>query len=164
MKTDDKLVGQYLSGNYAQIQNIIRQADTKANIIIALIGVILSLFFNFFVSKNLLPMWQVLTVLSLFFISGGLALSTLFPRTSKKTGKFSLTYYKDAIYVDKNKTINMFFNKNSEKEILEDYIDNIKILSKILDKKFLKLKLSYTFFGLAIIIKVIFELLAWLQI
>lgn len=161
MKSDQRFIGTYLGNSYSQLQNLIGLADTKANIIIALIGVILSLFFNFFVSKSVLPMWQVTSIILLFFISGGFALSTLYPRIPKKTGKFSLTYFKDAIENDIKITSELFINKNVDNIIIEDLIRNIKTLSLIVDKKFTNLRYSYIFFGLAIIVKVIFELFSW---
>ena len=105
MKTDPRLVGQYLTNNYSQLQNIISRADTKANIVLGLIGAILSLFFNFSITQNNFSMWQVMIVLTLFFISGFFAFSTLYPRTSKKTNNFSLTYYRDAIDIDAKKLL-----------------------------------------------------------
>jgi len=161
MKTDPRLVGQYLTNNYSQLQNIISRADAKANIVLGLIGVILSLFFNFFITQSLLPMWQVSVILILFFISGFFAFSTLYPRTSKKTGKFSLTYFKDTIGIDTKKTTLLFTKTNAEEEIIVDLINNIKELSKIIDDKFKSLKLSYIFLAIAVLVKVIFELYHW---
>ncbi|HJO14770.1 MAG TPA: hypothetical protein QGG70_01855 [Candidatus Pacearchaeota archaeon] len=34
-RTDPKALGAYLGNNYSQLQGLIKQADTKANIIIA---------------------------------------------------------------------------------------------------------------------------------
>ena len=69
MKTEPRLVGNYLGSSYSELQNLIRAADTKANILIAIIGAILSLFFSFIMTENTAPLWQVIIVLSLFFIS-----------------------------------------------------------------------------------------------
>ncbi|MEK6871777.1 MAG: hypothetical protein AABX16_02640 [Nanoarchaeota archaeon] len=218
MKTESRLVSDYLSRSYSELQNMIRHADTKANIILVLIGVILSLFFNFFVSKNILPLWQIMIVLILFFISGFYALIALYPRTAQKNGKFSLLYYIDtqdsvekiasgvinkkshrtlaltshsqfhfiifyllsklncsqaagyflSLQMDddenrcKQRSIKPIWNnENREREILQDYIANIQTTSKIIDVKFKKLQISYAFFGLAIVLKVIFEAYSW---
>lgn len=161
MKTESRLVGNYLGGSYAELQNLIRAADTKANILIAIIGAILSLFFSFIITKNTAPVWQVISVLALFFISGGFALSTLYPRISKKSGKFSLIYYKDAININTKEATKDFINKNQEEKIIEDYINSIKSLSLIVNKKFIKLRIAYIIFGLAVILKIIFELYLW---
>lgn len=161
MKTDPRFVGQYLSNNYSQLQNIISRADAKANIVLGLIGVILSLFFNFFVTKELIPMWQIIVVLTLFFISGFFAFLTLYPRTGKKTNNFSLTYYKDAINIDTKKITTLFMKTDVEEIITEDLINNIKELSKIIDSKFNKLKFSYIFLALGMLVKVIFETYNW---
>ena len=157
MKTESKLVSDYLSKSYSELQNMIRLADTKANIIVVLIGVVLSLFFNFFVSKNLIPLWQIAIVLLLFFISGFYALVTLYPRLPKKVENPSLLYYMGAIE-SSPKIVSKFIDQNYEKEIVQDYIMNIQSVSKIIDVKFRKLRLSYIFFGLAIILKVVFEM------
>ena len=161
MKTEPRLVGNYLGGSYAELQNLIRAADTKANILIALIGVILSIFFNFVISKDLLPKWQVMIVIILFFISGAFAFFTLYPRVSKKTERPSLIYYKDAINIKTNETLSSFIKNNAEEAILEDYINNIKSLSLILNKKFQNLRIAYILFGLAIIIKIINQIYYW---
>jgi len=161
MKTDSSLVARYLASNHAELQKIIQLADTKANIIIVLIGVILSLFFNFFTAQSSINMFQIITVLSLFFLAGGLALMTLYPRVSKKSGKFSLIYYKDALNAKPEKVINDFIKNNNEEKIIEDYVNNIKALSLIIDKKFKKLRLAYILFGLAIVIKITFEIYFW---
>lgn len=164
MKTDPRLVGQYLTNNYSQLQNIISRADTKANIVLGLIGAILSLFFNFSITQNNFSMWQVMIVLTLFFISGFFAFSTLYPRTSKKTNNFSLTYYRDAIDIDAKKTTALFMKTDVEEKITQDLINNIKELSKIINNKFRNLRFSYIFLALAVLIKVIFELYYWFSL
>ena len=161
MKTDIGFVARYLASNYAELQNVIRMADTKANILLALIGVILSLFFSSFISKNPIPMWQVIIILTLFFISGALALSTLYPRFSKKSGKFSLIYYKDAVDVKSKDFIKDIIKNNNQEKLMEDYINNIKAISAIINKKFQRLRLAYILFGLAVVVKVTFELYTW---
>src|SRR3989338_3438242 len=87
MKTEVNLLQRSLASSIAELQRTIQMADTKANIILVLIGVILSLFFNFFVFKDIIPIWQVMTVLILFSIAGAFSLSTLYPRISKKLKK-----------------------------------------------------------------------------
>lgn len=161
MKTEPRFVGQYLTNNYSQLQNIINSADNKANIVLGLIGIILSLFFNFFVTRESIIMWQVIVVLALFFISGFFAFLTLYPRTGKKTNNFSLTYYKEAINIDTKKTTALFMKTDVEEKIIEDLVNNIKALSNIIDSKFKKLKFSYIFLAIGILVKVIFESYNW---
>ena len=103
-RTEPRALGLYLGSNYAQIQGLIKQADTKANIIIALIGAMLSLFFNIFMSEvNRLLLWQIIIIIGLMTLAGGFAISVIYPRVAKPTGKFSMTYFKDAKNVDVNK-------------------------------------------------------------
>jgi hypothetical protein len=162
MKTDAQLLQRHLSSSISELQRTIQMADTKANIVLVLIGVILSLFFNFFVSKNILPSWQIMTTIGLFFISGAFAISTLYPRVTKKSGKSSTVYYKDMIDMDPQRTARNFTQKNMEETIMEDYLASLQALSIIVDKKFMKLRLSYIFFSLGVILKVVFETAAWL--
>lgn len=157
MKTDSALVARHLASNYAVLQNMIKLADTKANIVIVLIGAILSLFFNILVTNSTFPIWQMGFILTLFFISGGFAISTLYPRGSKKSGNHSLIYYKDAMDIDIEKATRKIIDENSEESIVKDYLTNIKALSGILNKKFNKLRMAYIFFSLAVVIKIILE-------
>ncbi len=161
--TEPRVLVTYLSSNYSQLQGLIKHADTKANIMIALIGGILSVFFNFFMlESNKLPIWQILIVLGLLLISGTFAIITLYPRTPKATGNFSLIYFKDAQEVDVDKWTKKFLKSNQEEIITKDMITNIKNISKILDRKFTTLRVSYMLFGLSIIIKIIFDLIIWI--
>jgi len=161
-RTDPKTLEGYLSNNYRELQALIRQADAKANILIAVISAILSIFFNFLMSQsNQLSLWQIITVITLLFISGALALSVLYPQTAKPTKKFSLTYFKDAQNVDVDQWTKKILNSNQEEIITKDMIHNIKSVAIILDKKFTKLRIAYILFGLAIILKTIFDALLW---
>jgi len=161
-RTDPKALGVYLGGNYAQMQGMIKQADTKANIVIALIGALVSMFFNVFMSEtNQLASWQVAVILGLLLFSGGYAVSVLYPRTAKPTGKFSLVYFKDAQNVDINKWSKKFFDSDQEELITKDMMNNIKAISMILDKKFTKLRMAYMLFGLAIVSKTLFDALLY---
>ncbi|MEK6914786.1 MAG: Pycsar system effector family protein [Nanoarchaeota archaeon] len=161
-RTDPKALAEYLSKNYAQLQGLMKQADTKANILIALIGAILSIFFNFLMSEsNRLVVWQTATVLSLLLISGTFAILVIYPKISKPSGKFSLTYFKDAQNVDTEKWTKKLINSDQEELITKDIMDNIKIISSILDKKFNKLRIAYILFGASIFIKTIFDAIIW---
>ncbi len=162
MKTEIGLLTRYLASNFSELQRTIQIADAKANIVIVLIGVIISLFFNFFISKNVIGGFEAMIILSVLFISGGFAISTLYPRIAKKSGKFSMIYFKDVADIDVKKTMKEFEQKDYQDKIVEDYLNNIKILSSIVDKKFIKLRLAYIFLGLGIITKVFFEFSAWL--
>lgn len=160
--TEPRVLITYLSSNYSQLQGLIKHADTKANIIIALIGGILSVFFNFFMSEsNKLPTWQIIMILGLLLISGAFAIITLYPRTPKATGNFSLIYFKDAQEVDVEKWTKKFLRSNQEEAITKDLIINIKNISKILDRKFTTLRISYILFGFSVLTKIIFDLIIW---
>lgn len=162
--TEPRVLATYLSSNYSQLQGLIKHADTKANIMIALIGGILSIFFNFFMSEsNKLPTWQIIIVLGLLLISGTFAIITLYPRTPKASGNFSLIYFKDAQEVDVDKWTRKFLKSNQEETITKDLIVNIKNISKILDRKFTTLRISYMLFGFSILTKIIFDLIIWIS-
>jgi hypothetical protein len=162
-RTEPRVLATYLSSNYSQLQGLIKHADTKANIMIALIGGILSVFFNFFMSEsNDLPLWQIITILGLLLISGAFSIATLYPRTSRATGNFSLIYFKDAQSVDIDKWTKKFLKSDQEEAITKDMITNIKNISSIVDRKFLNLRFSYILFGLSILIKIIFDLITFL--
>ena len=161
-RTDPKALAEYLSKNYAQLQNLIKQADTKANILIALIGGILSVFFNFLMfESNKLENWQIIIVLGFLLISGVYSVLVLYPRTGKKTNNFSLAYFKDAQNVDTEKWTKKFLTSDQEETITRDMIGNIKALSIIIDKKFKKLRIAYMLFGVSIIIKTTFDAIIW---
>src|SRR3989338_3045901 len=164
MKTEVNLLQRSLASSIAELQRTIQMADTKANIILVLIGVIISLFFNFFVSKDIIPVWQVMTVLILFSIAGAFSLSTLYPRISKKSGKFSIQYYKDIMDMNIQKTMKDFSQKSCDESLIEDYLHSLKALSNIVNKKFSKLRIAYIFFALAVITKIIFESSFWLSL
>lgn len=164
MKTEVNLLQRSLASSLAELQKTIQMADTKANIILALIGFILSLFFNFFVSKEVIHAWQVMTVLTLFSISGAFSLSTLYPRISKKSGKFSIQYYQDIIGMDVQKTVKELSEKSYDEKLIEDYLQSLKALSIIINKKFVQLRLAYVFFAIAVITKIIFESNFWLSL
>ena len=161
MKTDLRLMGDYLSRSYTENQNLIRFADTKANIVLALSGVILSLFFNFFVSKGTTSMYQIVAVLVPFVLAGFFAFLSLYPRVGKKTKARSLLYYRDATDLNTKDSLK-FFEEDRQKEIAEDYLNNIKALAGIVEKKFNYLRYAYIFFLLAILIKLIVEFSIWL--
>lgn len=161
--TEPRVLVAYLSSNYSQLQGLIKHADTKANIMIALIGGILSVFFNFLLSEsNQLSSWQIIIILGLLVISGAFAILTLYPRTPKATGNFSLIYFKDAQEVDVDEWTKKFLKSNQEEAITKDSITNIKNISKILDRKFATLRISYILFGLSMLLKIIFDLIIWI--
>lgn len=161
MQKDMRPLSEYLGRSYTESQALIRLADTKANIIIALIGVILSLFFNFFTKIGTISMMMVIITLIPFIASGYFAFLTLYPRGAKSSGKNSLLYYKDAMSLDVTKTGKKLMNYNYQ-EITEDYLANIKALSKIANSKFRNLRISYSLFAIAILVKLAVEGYAWL--
>jgi len=158
---DTRLVTTYMAGSVTQYQRLIQLADAKANIVLVLIGVIVSMFFNFIISKETPFTPQIYFVLLPFVISGYFAFLTLFPRMAKKSGKDSLIYFKDCKDIDVKKMTQKLLQA-PEKEIYEDYVTNIKALAKVINNKFNYLRLAYIFFAIAILCKVAFELTLWL--
>ncbi|NCO11558.1 hypothetical protein CO038_00385 [Candidatus Pacearchaeota archaeon CG_4_9_14_0_2_um_filter_39_13] len=160
MQRDVRPLSEYLGRSYSENQNLIRLADTKANIIIALIGVILSLFFSFLNNFGELPMNLLIITLLPFIASGYFAFLTLYPRGAKASGKQSLLYYKDAMSMDVDKTASKMKNFDFE-DITKDYLANIKALSRIVNAKFRNLRISYSLFAIAILVKLIVEGYSW---
>lgn len=160
-KTDPRAMFDYLARSYVEHQNLIRFADTKANIVLALSGVILSLFFNFFIARGNASMLQAMIVLVPFVLAGFFAFLALYPRIGKKTQAKSLLYYRDAEQLKPAEWLKLF-EEDRAKYIAEDYLNSIKSLAKIVEKKFIYLRHSYIFFLIAILIKVAIEFSAWL--
>ena len=156
MKTDLRLLGDYVARSYAESQNLIRLADSKANIAIALLGIIFSLFFNFFVSKGKISGVMIAVVLIPFIIAGYFAFSAIFPRAGKTTTSNSLLYYKDANNITSKKWVELF-EKGYAKQIVEDYVKNTQALSKILDRKFKHLRYAYIFLAVGLLVKLTVE-------
>lgn len=156
MKTDPKLVSDYLSRTLTDKMRLITLLDRKANIMIVLIGVVLSLFFNTFFLNKTVNMWQALIIITPFIISGYFSFLTLYPRTRRTEGEKSLANYRIAKDANVNEWVKMF-DKDSEKIIIEDYVANIKALSQIINSKIKVLKLSYTFLAIAILVKIAIE-------
>lgn len=159
-KTDSKILSDYLSRSIAQQQDLIKLADTKANIVLALIGVVASLFFNFFVTKGVLSTVQILLVLAFMLISGFFSFLTLYPRRSKNSDGDSLLYFKQAKNIDQRKLLNRL-KENAEEKIILDYLDNIKSVSCIVEKKFNYLRYSYIFLAISLLTKLIIEFYSW---
>ena len=160
MQRDVRPLSEYLGRSYSENQNLIRLADTKANIVIALIGVILSIFFSFLNNFGELPMNLLIITLIPFIASGYFAFLTLYPRGAKASGKQSLLYYKDAMSMDVAKTRKKMMDFDY-KDIAEDYLINIKALSRIVHSKFRNLRISYSLFVIAILVKLIVEGYSW---
>ncbi|MGK0209434.1 MAG: hypothetical protein ACI83O_000711 [Patescibacteria group bacterium] len=156
-RTNPKALGAYLGANYSAIQGLIKQADTKANIVIGLTGFILSMFFTTFKATDALPIWQITIVLGVLLLGGFFALSTLYPRMAKPSGNFSLTYYRDAMDVDVNKWSKKFLSSDCEALIVKDTITNIKEISKIAHKKYSRLRWSYILLAVGVTLKLSFE-------
>jgi hypothetical protein len=156
VKTDFKLVGDYVARSYAESQNLIRLADSKANIVIALLGVVFSLFFNFFVSKGVVSGFLIVVVIVPFVISGYFAFSAIFPRMGKSTKSNSLLFYSAANNIDSKKWMELF-EKGYDRQIVEDYVQNTQALSMILERKFKHLRYAYVFLGVGLLVKLIVE-------
>ncbi len=157
MGTDSKLTSEYLVRAYTEYQSLIRFADTKANIVLVLIGVIVSMFFNFFFSKNTPLTFSVYLILLPLILSGFFSFLTLYPRVARKRGRDSLLYFKDAVSTDLKKSLTALMNLTPQ-EIYSDYLINIKSLAVIIDKKFFYLRLAYTFLAVGVLVKILYEL------
>ncbi len=160
MKTDMKLLSDYLTIAYSENQNLIRLADTKANIVLVLIGVILSLFFNFFRSFATFSMPLIIIVIVPFLVSGYFAFLTLYPRAMRASGRNSLLYFKDTLSIDANKLLTKMKRWNND-DVISDYLNNTKSLAVIIEQKFKYLRYSYTFLAIAVLVKLVIEGYAW---
>ncbi|MEK6800661.1 MAG: Pycsar system effector family protein [Nanoarchaeota archaeon] len=161
MKTDTKILSDYLSRALAQQQELIRLADTKASVVLTLIGVILSLFFNYFISKNSVSIIPIILIISLFVISGLFSFIAIYPRKGNSNEKNSLLYYGSAKNIQKNFLSPLI--KNEEEKIISDYVENVKSIAGIVEKKFNFLRYSYIFLAIAILIKIIVEFSSWIK-
>lgn len=160
MNHDFKTTRDYLGNVYSESQNIIRMADTKANIILVLIGVILSIFFNILIKTQESITWTVYIILIPFIISGFFAFITLIPRKTKTNKSDSIIYFKEIQNANLQKIKKSIENQDY---IINDYLSNIQQIGKIIDKKFTYLRYSYIFFALAVMIKLIVELILWVK-
>lgn len=154
-------MNEYLSLTLIENQNLIRLADRKANIILVLIGTIVSIFFRFLVTSEISSQYQIYLILIPFLTSGYFAFLTIFPRTSKNSSKPSLLYFKSSKNLNTNKIVKDLLEP-SEKEIYTDYVENIKALATVIDKKYKYLKYAYIFLAIAILFKIIFETIIWI--
>ncbi len=156
---ENRTSSDYITRAYTENQNLIRLADTKANIILSLIGIILSAFFNFFVSKQTALGYGVYAVLFSFILSGIFSFLTLFPRTPVPK-RSSLIYFKSSKNMNVDDELKKLINPGSGDiiNIHRDFLENIKMLSKVLDKKFSYLRWAYIFLALGVILKLIIEL------
>ena len=156
MQTDIKLLSDYLSRTVSDKIRLISILDRKANIMLVLIGVVLSLFFNTFFLNRAVNAMQALIIITPFIVSGYFAFLTLYPRTRKTNEIKSLINYQTARNANL-KEWEKIFDRDAEKVIINDYISNIKALSQIIQSKIRVLKLSYGFLAIAILIKIIIE-------
>jgi len=154
----------YFASGLRHQQDVIRLADTKANILLALIGVILSIFFSQVVSSLTLSPTQVTLVLLPFIISGIFGLGALFPRKGKnaKTNK-SIFYFQAAKNIDIKRISSDISGDKAIEKIKSDYLENIKALSTIVEKKVSYLRSAYLFLALAVFIKLFFEITVWIS-
>ena len=156
---DNKLASDYLRTAFADKQRIIALADGKANILLGIIGIILSIFFGLLGSDKSNFNLNVMLILIPFVISGACAIFTVIPRTPKPSNMASLLYFKDTAKLDK-KSID-YVAKFEPEKIYEDYITNMKVLSTIIEKKLRYLRYSYFFLALGVILKLVFEFMQW---
>lgn len=144
-------------------------ADTKANILLSVNAIIVSLVLSNLVSKldnvsNKYLIWP--TVIFVLFTIASMILSVLATRPNVTSGKFT----KDDVA---NKKVNLLFFGNFHKMNLQDFEwamgemmkdrdylyssmkKDLYFLGKVLDKKYKILRLTYTVFIIGIIISVI---------
>jgi hypothetical protein len=163
MKPDSRYVATYLSTGLRHQQNLIRLADTKANIVLAFIGVVLSIFFGQFMINNNISSMQMTIILIPFLISGFFGLLTLYPSRGKVQKKSnSLFYFKEAKALNTSKKSNEITGNQGQEKIIEDFIESIKSLSAISEKKFKNLRFSYLFLALGVLIKLFIEAVIWI--
>ncbi len=144
-------------------------ADTKANILLSVNAIIISLVLSNLVSKldnesNLYLVWP--TVIFVLFTVTSMILSVLATRPNVTSGKFT----KEDV---KNKKVNLLFFGNFHKMSLDDFEwamgemmkdrdylyssmkKDLYFLGKVLDRKYKILRLTYTVFIIGIVISVL---------
>jgi hypothetical protein len=156
MNVTEEVLQGYLSDALNHKQELINLADTKANILIGLIGVILALFFQFVVVdiSTLTLSFSLLFVLVPFLIAGLLSLIVIFPRTSKEKQNtpLGLGMIDEKVFIENASTLPMEI-------IAQDYKDVINILSRVADRKFFYLRLAYLFFVIGAGAKTLIEVM-----
>lgn len=156
MKTDEQALQGYLSDSFNHKQELINLADVKANILLGLIGVILALFFRFIVdtTSTSILFLLILFVLIPFVISGLLALSVIYPRTSKikQETPIGLGKADSKIYVDQILELSM-------QQIAKDYDEATTALTAVANRKFRYLRFAYLFFVIGVGAKIVIELM-----
>lgn len=152
--------------NHIELSNI---ADTKANILLSVNAIIVSLVLSNLVSKldnesNTYLIWP--TVIFVLFTVASMILSVLATRPNVTSGEFT----KEDV---KNKKVNLIFFGNFHKMKLEDFEwamgemmqdreylyssmkKDLYFLGKVLNRKYKILRITYTVFMIGIIISVI---------
>ena len=158
MPTDkSKLITDYLISAFRDKQTLVDLADRKANIIIGLIGIILSLFFNVVVQDLSYISIQLAIVILPFIISGFFAFLVFFPRLPRPKEKFSFINFA-SVAKSTPETISKWVEEITEDRVSQDIAENLQILSRTLILKFTYLKIAYVFLALAVTSKILYEL------
>lgn len=156
MKRSEEFLQGYLSDAFNHKQELINLADSKANILLGLIGVILALFFKFIVdyTSTITLAMSIFLVLIPFVISGSFALWVIYPRTPKvkKNSPLGLGRGDPSIFVEGLSEIPL-------KEIAKDYNEATQSLSAVVNKKFSYLRYAYLFFVIGVAAKIAIELM-----
>ncbi len=161
MKTEPKLLSDYLCKCISEKQEVIRHMDTKADIALVFIGVVLSIFFTEFVKKGEFSIFHVYLILIPFLISGFFAFLAIYPRARSSSKDNSLLDFSSAAISDTKRWLNKV-EKGANREIIEDYLKSNRDLSHIIKSKLKYVRFSYIFLSIGIFIKVIIELFIWI--
>lgn len=146
--------------SFDNVQSLVQFADTKANALLGIHTLIITLFTGAMLVENLrkvvtepskLNEW----VITLSFILGGLLLlisaytsiMVIIPREAKDVGakKRSLFYYKHVAAFENPKEFYDNFENSSDKNITMDIAHQAHVVSRIVDKKFRTVRLSLYF-------------------
>lgn len=152
------LINYYLTTAFEDKQRVIHLLDQKANILIGIIGIAISLFFTLFVSDGWEVSLQVFFVLGPLIISGFFAFLTIFPRVPEEAKKGSLLYFKGTQIDTTDEIVQKVSDPDSD-YMHRDFIENTKILSQIIERKIVFLHISYVFLAIGLAIKTVSEIM-----
>jgi hypothetical protein len=151
----DQLISDYLIATLQHQQGLIEFSDQKANILLGLIGIILSVFIKDLMG-DILNSWQLVILIIPFIVAGYSAFLALLPRSSTNKGlssKFSLFYYGSASQIEPSKTSKTLMSVSNQ-DVYDDYTNTIKALATLNQRKFRYIRLAYIAFAIGIMAKV----------
>ncbi|MBS3903248.1 MAG: hypothetical protein KGZ30_02615 [Anaplasmataceae bacterium] len=151
----DQLVSDYLIATVQHQQGLIEFSDQKANILLGLIGIILSVFIKDLMG-GIINSWQLVLLIAPFIVAGYSAFLALLPRSSTSSSfssKLSLFYYGSASRIESSK-ISKALMEASVQDVYGDYTNTIKALAILNERKFRYIRLAYLAFVVGVLAKV----------